>query len=206
MAAKNLIGGLWRDGDAWTPVIQPFSGELIEEVAVATADQVEEAIALAAASMADLAALTVSERAEILRTIASGIDERAKALSETLSAEAGKPIRQARGEVARASETFRFAAEELRSQRGESLELDAARAGAGKWGVIRRFPVGPVSAITPFNFPLNLVAHKLAPAIATGCPVVLKPADKTPLSALGLAKIVEASGWPAGALSVLNTM
>lgn len=205
MGASNLIGGLWCEGDAWTPVVHPFTGETLESVAVATAEQVEQAIARAAESMDTLRELTTHDRAQILRTIAARIDELAPSLSATLSAEAGKPITQARAEVARTSETFRFAAEELRSQRGESLELDAARSGAGKWGVIRRFPVGPVSAITPFNFPLNLVAHKVAPAIATGCPIVLKPADKTPLSALALARIIEEAGWPAGALSVLNT-
>ena len=206
MGTSNLIGGVWREGDAWTPVTHPFTGEVIESVAVATAEQVETAISSATAALPETAALTVHQRATTLRSIADGIHERARELAQTLSAEAGKPINQARSEVERASETFRFAAEELRSQRGESLELDAAKAGAGKWGVIRRFPVGPVSAITPFNFPLNLVAHKVAPAIATGCPIVLKPADKTPLSALKLAEIIEASGgWPSGALSVLNT-
>lgn len=205
MGASNLIGGVWCEGDGWTPVLHPFTGETLERVAVATAPQVELAIARAVTSMDTLRELTAHDRAQILRTIAASIHEQSQSLSATLSAEAGKPIAQARGEVARASETFRFAAEELRSQRGESLELDAAKSGAGKWGVIRRFPVGPVSAITPFNFPLNLVAHKIAPAIAVGCPVVVKPADKTPLSALALAKIIEDAGWPPGALSVLNT-
>ena len=205
MGASNLIAGVWCEGDSWTPVVHPFTGEVIETVAVATAEQVEEAIERSAQSMASLGELTAHDRAQILRAIATDIDGQSEALSATLSAEAGKPITQARGEVARASETFRFAAEELRSQRGETLELDAAKSGAGKWGVIRRFPVGPVSAITPFNFPLNLVAHKIAPAIATGCPIVLKPADKTPLSALALAKIILDAGWPPSALSVLNT-
>ena len=205
MTQRNLIAGTWREGDAWISVTHPFTGEELERVAVATTDQVDEAIAAASASMETLRALTVYERAQILRAIADGIDAKAPSLSQTLSAEAGKPIAQERAEVTRASETFRFAAEEVRSARGESLELDAALSGAGKWGVIRRFPVGPVSAITPFNFPLNLVVHKIAPAIAAGCPVVLKPADKTPLSALALAKIIEDAGWPKGALSVLNT-
>ena len=205
MSVLNVIGGERVTGDGWTPILDPFTGAVVEQVASATDVQVEEAIARATASAAEVARLTVYERAQILRGVADRIAERADPIAHILVREAGKPIDLAQGEVARASETFRFAADELRGQRGESLELDAAANGAGKWGVIRRFPVGPIAAITPFNFPLNLVAHKLAPALATGCPVVLKPADKTPLAALVLAELILEAGWPPRALSVLNT-
>ena len=201
----NLVGGAWRQGDGSAQVLHPTTGEIVGEVAIATQAQVEEAIASAAESASQVAKIPAYERAEILRKIASDIADGAQSLVATLVAEAGKPIDLARAEVVRAQETFGFAADELRAQRGESLDLGAARGGAGKWGVVRRFPVGPVAAITPFNFPMNLVAHKLAPAIATGCPVVLKPADKTPLTALGLARIILGAGWPPEALSVLNT-
>jgi glyceraldehyde-3-phosphate dehydrogenase (NADP+) len=120
-----------------------------------------------------------------------------------MALEAGKPIRTARAEVARAVFTFKFAAEESTRIYGEYLPLDALEAGKDRWGIVRRYPLGPIAAITPFNFPLNLVAHKVAPAIAAGCTLVLKPAPQTPVTALMLAKIVQEAGWPGGALSVL---
>src|SRR5262249_24068139 len=117
--------------------------------------------------------------------------------------EAGKPVKAARAEVDRAVLTFTTAAEESVRIYGEYLPLDVIAAAEGRWGVVRRFPIGPMAAITPFNFPLNLVAHKLAPAIAVGCPVVLKPAPQTPFCALLLAKLILEAGWPPAGLSVL---
>src|SRR6202023_475070 len=117
--------------------------------------------------------------------------------------EAGKPLKAARIEVDRAIFTFNVAGEEAVRVGGEYLPLDWQASTAGRWGIVRRFPIGPIAAITPFNFPLNLVAHKVAPAIAAGCAVVLKPAPQTPLSALRLAQIIEEAGGPAGALNVL---
>ena len=125
---------------------------------------------------------------------------RREEFARTICQEAGKPIKTARIEVDRAIYTFQIAAEESTRIYGEYIPLDTLESTAGRWGLLRRFPLGPVFAITPFNFPLNLVAHKVAPAIAAGCPLILKPAPQTPVSSLLLAEIVEESGWPAGAL------
>ena len=119
-------------------------------------------------------------------------------------AEAGKPVRQARTEVDRAVITFKTAAEEAARLGGESLPLDLTEGNEGRWGLVQRFPVGPVLAITAFNFPLNLVAHKLAPALAAGCPVILKPAPQTPFTALALGEVILKAGWPEEALAVLT--
>ena len=202
--AQNLLAGSWVGSDRVETVISPWSNQPLDEVPLASADQVDQALSLAERSLEVTRGLPPWRRAEILSRASALITERADDLSVTLSAEAAKPIDYARGEVGRCAETFRFAAEELRCARGEAIPMDVTSRGSNKWGVTRRFPVGVVSAITPFNFPLNLVAHKVAPAIAAGCPVVLKPANKTPLTAFNLAAIVLEAGWPPEALSVLN--
>ncbi len=143
-------------------------------------------------------------RADALLSISRRISERAEELAQLITAENGKPIVWARGEVARAVSVFRLASEETRRWSGEAMRLDTEKAGEGRMAYVRRVPKGPVLAISPFNFPLNLVAHKVAPAIAVGAPVVLKPAPKTPLSALVLAELVAETDLPAGMLSVLN--
>jgi glyceraldehyde-3-phosphate dehydrogenase (NADP+) len=135
--------------------------------------------------------------------VAQGIAERKQEFARTLAQEAGKPIKAARTEVERAIFTFTVAAEESTRGYGEYLPLDWQEFTAGRWGIVKRFPLGPIAGITPFNFPVNLVAHKVAPAIASGCPMVLKPAPQTPLSALLLAQTVQQAGWPDGALNVL---
>jgi len=129
--------------------------------------------------------------------------EQKERFAQLIVAEAGKPIRLARAEVDRAVLTFKTAAEEAARLGGESLPLDLTEGNEGRWGLVQRFPVGPVLAITPFNFPLNLVAHKLAPAIAAGCPILLKPAPQTPFTALALGEVILKAGWPAEALAVL---
>jgi glyceraldehyde-3-phosphate dehydrogenase (NADP+) len=138
-----------------------------------------------------------------LRCVSEGIAKRKEEFSRTLCQEAGKPIKAARTEVERAIFTFTVAAEESTRIFGEYLPLDWQEYTAGRWGIVRRFPLGPIAGITPFNFPLNLVAHKVAPAIAAGCPMVLKPAPQTPLCSLLLAEVVQQAGWPDGALNVL---
>jgi acyl-CoA reductase-like NAD-dependent aldehyde dehydrogenase len=135
--------------------------------------------------------------------VAQSTTERKQEFATTLAQEAGKPIKAARIEVERAAFTFNIAAEEATRIYGEYLPLDWQESTAGRWGLVRRFPLGPVAGITPFNFPLNLVAHKVAPAIAAGCTMVLKPAPQTPLSALLLAETIQQAGWPDGALNVL---
>jgi acyl-CoA reductase-like NAD-dependent aldehyde dehydrogenase len=139
----------------------------------------------------------------VLRRVSENITERKQEFARTMAQEAGKPIKAARTEVERAIFTFQVAAEESTRIYGEYLPLDWQEFTAGRWGIVRRFPLGPIAGITPFNFPLNLVAHKVAPAIAAGCPLVLKPAPQTPLTALLLAEAVQQAGWPDGGLNVL---
>ena len=150
-----------------------------------------------------MAALPAFRRAEILRSVAAGLAADREAIGRTIAGEAGKPLRDARTEVDRAAMTFEVAAEEARRIGGELIPMDLAPHGQGRMAITRRVPVGPVAAISPFNFPLNLAAHKLAPAIAAGNPIVLKPATKTPLSALTLGRLLIEAGVPEGGVSVL---
>jgi len=147
--------------------------------------------------------MTSQQRADVLHKIVEGITARREEFARTICQEASKPIRTARVEVDRAIYTFQVAAEESTRIYGEYIPLDTLESAAGRWGLVRRFPLGPVFGITPFNFPLNLVAHKVAPAIAAGCPIILKPAPQTPISSFLLAEIVQESGWPEGALAVM---
>jgi acyl-CoA reductase-like NAD-dependent aldehyde dehydrogenase len=143
------------------------------------------------------------KRREILEDVAGALIEQKERFAQLIVAEAGKPVRLARAEVDRAVLTFKTAAEEAARLGGESLPLDLTEGNEGRWGLVQRFPVGPILAITPFNFPLNLVAHKLAPALAAGCPVILKPAPQTPFTALALGEVILKAGWPGEALAVL---
>jgi len=175
---------------------------------VAIVEQASEDAALTAVRDAALAfvetrKLSSFKRADILRKIARSIANRKEDFARTICREAGKPIRTARLEVERGIYTFEVAAEEATRIYGEYIPLDTLASTEGRWGLMRRFPLGPVFAITPFNFPLNLVAHKIAPAIAAGCPIILKPAPQTPVTALMLAGIVHEAGWPEGALAVM---
>jgi acyl-CoA reductase-like NAD-dependent aldehyde dehydrogenase len=201
--APFLVDGRWlEEGEPW-PVIAPHDGSVIATTFRATPAHLEAAIAAAVRAFEVTRRMPAHERQRILREIAEGIAARREEFARTLALEAAKPIQSARLEVDRAIFTFQVAAEECTRIGGEWLPLDWQAAAAGRWGIVRRFPVGPIAAITPFNFPLNLVAHKWAPAIAAGCTVVHKPGPQTPLSALLLAEVVAAAGWPAGALNVL---
>jgi acyl-CoA reductase-like NAD-dependent aldehyde dehydrogenase len=185
-------------------VTSPFDGSEIGRVPLSTADDVDRAVATAKLALR-AGPLPRWKRAEILDTAARLLGERAEAFARTIAAEAAKPIRTARAEAQRAVGTFQFAAAEARTFAGEVVPLDAIAAGEGKVGFAMRVPIGVVGAISPFNFPLNLVAHKLAPAIAAGCPVVLKPASQTPLSAVALAALlVDECGLPAEYLHVVT--
>ncbi|HEY4227769.1 MAG TPA: aldehyde dehydrogenase family protein [Candidatus Limnocylindrales bacterium] len=169
----------------------------------ATEAQYEEAVTAAVAAFRETRVLPVYERSRALREISAGIKDRREELGRLLSVEAGKPIRDALTEVDRSVFTFRLAAEEAERMVGEVIPLDLVAASRGRFGVTRRFPIGPVAGISPFNFPLNLAAHKLAPAIAAGCSIVLKPATKDPLTILTVAEIIDSVGLPAGSVSVL---
>lgn len=196
-----FLGGRFVAGPGTLEVRNPYTGALLAEVATGGAAEIDRAVADAATH---LPPPPPGARARVLERAADLIAARADDFARVICLEAAKPIRQARGEVARCVDTFIFAAAEARTLAGEMVAIDASDAGAGKIAFVRQHPVGVVGAITPFNFPLNLVAHKVAPAIAAGCPVVLKPADKTPLSALLLASVLAEAGLPAGALSVVT--
>ncbi len=184
-------------------VRSPFDGRELASLPRPSAAEVEAAVAKAVAVFAETKALPTYTRVAILRRAASALEARRDELGKTIAEEAGKPLKAARTEVERAAATFSAAAAALEAWKGEMLPLDVNAASLGRWGVVRRVPIGPVLAITPFNFPLNLSAHKVAPAIAVGAPVVQKPASQTPLSALALRAIVLEAGWPADAYSVL---
>ncbi|WNI18333.1 aldehyde dehydrogenase family protein [Actinacidiphila sp. ITFR-21] len=186
-------------------VTNPWDGSTVAAVSVPTGEQVEEAVAAAAAAQRDFAATPAHVRAAALDLVARRLGERAEEIARLITAENGKPVKWARGEVGRAVSVFRWAAEEARRfNSGEAQRLDTDPGGVGRLALTRRFCHGPVLGIAPFNFPLNLVAHKVAPALAVGAPIILKPAPATPLSALVLGEILaETSGLPAGAWSVL---
>ncbi|MFD8528669.1 aldehyde dehydrogenase family protein [Streptosporangium canum] len=190
-------------GDAELTVTNSHDGRVVGVCSVPTADQVEEAVAAAAAVQKQAAALPIHVRAEALAHVSRRLAERAEEIARLIMEENGKPIFWARGEVNRAISTFRFAAEETRRLGGEAVRLDTEAASAGRLAYVSRVPHGPVLAITPFNFPLNLVAHKVAPAIAVGAPIIVKPAPATPISSLVLGEILAETALPEGMFSVL---
>jgi acyl-CoA reductase-like NAD-dependent aldehyde dehydrogenase len=198
-----ILAGQPGRSDASLAVRSPFDGATAGRTWLAGDAEFERAADAAAAAAAAMRGLAAYERAAILNGAADRLAARRDAIARTLALEAGKPIRDASTEVDRAIQTFRAAADEAKRLAGEVIPMDLAPHGRGRFAVTRRFPVGPVAAISPFNFPLNLSAHKLAPAIAAGNPIVLKPATKTPLSALSLAEALVAAGLPPGAVSVL---
>jgi acyl-CoA reductase-like NAD-dependent aldehyde dehydrogenase len=198
-----FMDGRWIEDGEPVEVRSPFDGSVVGRVIQAHREYAEGAIAASVKAFGTTKRLPAFERQRVLRRIAQQIAERREEFSRTLSQEAGKPIKLARIEVDRAVFIFNVAAEETTRIYGEYLPLDWQEFTAGRWGIVKRFPLGPIAGITPFNFPLNLVAHKVAPAIAAGCSMVLKPAPQTPLSALLLAECVQQAGWPDGGLNVL---
>ena len=198
---KLLIDGEWIETGAWLEVHSPYDGSLVGRVAKGGAAEARRAVDAAERAMSE--PLPAHERAAILDRTARLVDERADEIAGTISAEAGKPMKAARIEVARAQSTFTMAAVEARTLAGDVVPMDASPAGSGKLALTIRVPIGVVGAISPFNFPFNLVAHKVAPALAAGCAVVLKPASQTPLSALLLAELEADAGLPPGWLNVV---
>src|SRR5215211_4180521 len=198
---RLFIDGEWVETGDWIEVRSPYSGDLVGRVAKAGADDARRAIDAAESAMAE--PLPAHKRAEILVKVAGFLGRRHDEVARTISDEAGKPMKAARVEAQRAMSTYTFAAVEARKLAGEMVPMDASQAGEGKLAFTVRLPVGVVGAISPFNFPLNLVAHKLAPALAAGCAVVLKPASQTPLSALLLAELEDEAGLPAGWVNVV---
>jgi acyl-CoA reductase-like NAD-dependent aldehyde dehydrogenase len=198
---KLLIDGGWVETGDWLEVRSPYDGSAVGRVAQGGAEEARQGIDAAQRAMSD--PLPAHERAAILDRTARLVEDRAEEIARTICAEAGKPMKAARIEAARALSTFTMAAVEARKLAGEVVPMDASPAGAGKVAVTLRVPVGVVGAISPFNFPFNLVAHKVAPALAAGCAVVLKPASQTPLSALLLAELETEAGLPPGWLNVV---
>lgn len=198
-----FLAGEWlNEGDRAT-IRSPYDATVVGTHAIASKEHVERAISAAVAAGPALKSMPAFRRKEILLAVAASIRDQAAVFVRLMALEAGKPAKAARVEVERAILTFTTAAEEAVRVYGEYLPLDFTASTENRWGIVRRFPIGPVAAITPFNFPLNLVAHKLAPAMACGCPVVLKPAPQTPFCALLLAEIIRDAGWPEAGLSVL---
>jgi acyl-CoA reductase-like NAD-dependent aldehyde dehydrogenase len=198
-----FIDGRWmEDGDV-VDIRSPFDGSVVGRVTQGRREHAEAAIAAAVKAFGTTRRLPAFERQRVLRQISAAMHDRKEEFARTLSLESGKPIKAARTEVERAIFTFNVAAEESTRIYGEFLPLDWQEFTAGRWGIVRRFPLGPIAGITPFNFPINLVAHKVAPAIAAGCPMVLKPAPQTPLCSLLLAECVQQAGWPDGGLNVV---
>jgi aldehyde dehydrogenase (NAD+) len=197
------LAGRPATGEATLEVTHPYDGTVVGVVSVPTADQVEQAVAAAHAVRGEAARLSAAARATALQHVSRRLTERFEEVARLITAENGKPLRWARAEVARAAATFRWAAEEARRFSGEMQRLDTEVGAEGRLGLVRRFPKGPVLGIAPFNFPLNLVAHKVAPAIAVGAPIIVKPAPATPLSALLLGEILAETDLPPGLWSVL---
>src|SRR5467141_2715893 len=198
-----FVDDKWIEEGDPVEIRAPYDGSVIASVFQGRREHAEAAIAAAVKAFGTTRRLPAFERQRVLRRVSENITERKQEFARTMAQEAGKPIKAARTEVERAIFTFNVAAEESTRIYGEFLPLDWQEYTAGRWGIVRRFPLGPIAGITPFNFPINLVAHKVAPAIAAGCSMVLKPAPQTPLSSLLLAEVVQQAGWPDGGLNVL---
>ncbi len=197
------IAGDWTEDGELFDVMSPGDGSIAGMALRPSPAGIGRAVRAAAEAFSGLRRMPVYEKEEILLRVAGMIGAEADELTRLIVSESGKPVRYAAGEVSRAVRTFTEASHECSRAYGEVIPLDVTRAAAGRVGLTGWFPVGPVLAITPFNFPLNLVAHKLAPAIAAGCPVILKPSSETPLTALKLASLIDKAGLPKGGLSVL---
>jgi len=197
------IAGRPEQGAQQITVRHPFDGTEVATVAVPSPEQVERAVAAAAGVAKEFRRTPAHVRAAALEHVSKALADRAEEIAETITAENGKPLKWAEIEVTRAVSTFRFAAEEARRFTGDLQRLDTDSNGEGRMAIVRRVPRGPVLAVAPFNFPLNLVAHKVAPALAVGAPVIVKPASATPLSALLLGELLAETDLPEGAFSVL---
>jgi acyl-CoA reductase-like NAD-dependent aldehyde dehydrogenase len=197
------IGGAWRKAQKHVEVATPYDGKPFCEVPDATASEMEQAIAAAAAARAKAASLTPFDRYRMLTATARKLEENHALFAETIALESGKPLREAKVEVDRAVQTLEFSAEEAKRIHGEMLPLDAHPAGKGRTGFTLRMPRGVIGCITPFNFPLNLVAHKVGPALASGNTVVVKPAEETPCSAYLMAMALAEAGVPDGFVNVV---
>jgi len=201
---KLFIDGGWRGTGRLMPVVSPYDGHEVARVHLGDEREMEDATLAALRAFKEMRGLSRGRRAEILRAVAEGVSRRKDEIAATMTEEMGKPIQYARAEVARCVSTFTLASEEAKRWTGEVVPVDIEAHTTGYFAMTLMVPLGPIAAISPFNFPLNLVAHKLAPALAIGSSVVLKPARQTPLEALTLAEIVHEAGAPPGAFNVVN--
>ncbi len=200
---KFFINGEWRTSPRKIQVKNPFNGEIVGEVYLASPDDLEDAVISAQKGFEETKKLPSYRRAEILEFISNEIARRREEFSQMITKEMGKPILFSRAEVDRAIFTFKIASEEAKRINGEIIPLDLASHSEKRFGLIKRFPIGVILAITPFNFPLNLVAHKVAPAIASGNSIILKPSSQAPIVSVMLAEIIEKSGYPAGGFNLV---
>lgn len=202
---KHLfINGEWIPAEHYIPLNSPYNGECIAEVPSATIEEVERALQSAYEARKTMGSMPSHQRAAILENLVYLLDQRSEEAAQIIAMEAAKPLTTAKGEVARTIQTYKFAAEEAKRIHGETIPVDAAPGGEGRIAYTVREPLGVIGAITPFNFPMNLVAHKVGPAIASGNTVILKPAEQTPLSAYFLAELLQEAGLPPGALNVVT--
>ncbi len=201
---KLFVGGEWVDGGDIIEVTNKYTGDVIGAVTQARPEDVERAIQTAHQALSVMQQLSTYKRYQILMRVAQILEQRLDDFADVVAQESGKPIKHARSEIKRAITTFTFGAEEAKRIDGEIVSLDAAPNGEGYFGFWHRRPIGVVAAITPFNFPLNLVAHKLAPAVAAGCPVVLKPAELTPLTSCMITDVLHEAGLPSGGINMIN--
>lgn len=204
MKKQYYVNGEWKSSSKYTELLSPHTKEVIAQIPQATHEEVETAIDIAYETRKQMAALTAYERAAILEQITQLFIDNRQEAAKIISLEAAKPIKYALAEIDRTIETYKFAAEEAKRITGEMIPMDAAKNGANRFGYTIEEPVGVVAAITPFNFPQNLVAHKVGPAIAAGNTIVLKPASQTPLSALFLAELIDQTTLPKGAFNVIT--
>lgn len=198
-----LTAGRWQQTATTTKILNPFNGDVVAEVCQAGSGDVEVAVQSTLEGARVMRDFPGHLRSSLLQKVSVLMDARAEEIARTIMAEGGKPITDARREVSRAVHTFSIAAEEAKRIAGEVLPLDWTPATEAHWGLTRRFPIGPILGITPFNFPLNLVAHKIAPALAAGNAILIKPAPQTPLTALLLGEVIMEAGLPGGAVNIL---
>lgn len=204
MKKQLYINGEWRDSANYAELLSPYTNKVIAQIPQASKEEVEETIEIAHQKRTEMARLTAYERAEILEELVLLFKENRQKAAEIISLESAKPLKFSLGEIDRTIETYKFAAEEAKRLTGEMIPMDAAKNGANRFGYTIEEPIGVIGAITPFNFPQNLVAHKVGPAIASGNPIVLKPASQTPLSALFLAELIDQTSLPKGAFNVVT--
>lgn len=204
MKKQLYINGEWRDSANYAELLSPYTNKVIAQIPQASKEEVEETIEIAHQKRTEMARLTAYDRAEILEELVQLFKENRQKAAEIISLESAKPLKFSLGEIDRTIETYKFAAEEAKRLTGEMIPMDAAKNGANRFGYTIEEPIGVIGAITPFNFPQNLVAHKVGPAIASGNPIVLKPASQTPLSALFLAELIDQTSLPKGAFNVVT--